>query len=1239
MSTRKKLRNTVIAGLLVVVLASVSTVTTVSARQTNINAIYRALMEDVKRADYPAAQLEAKKFAEAVKDQFGTSHPNYAQALNNLGNIYSSQGKYNDAEQMYQRALAIYEKAVGTNDPRLGQTLNNLAVLYRRKGDYVHAEQLYRRALAIREKSLGPDHLEVAQTLNNLAFLLNVQRKYAEAADLGQRALSIREKVLGVNAPDVAQTLDNLGQAYQGQGNFSQAEQLYMRSLAIREKVLGKDHPDVAAALITLAGLYYAQGNYIQADRLYQRAAAIYVKTYGPSYPDLANVRENLTRIDLQLGDIANALARSRKAIGAILAHSLSEAQATRQFGQLSGLIEKRANFFRTHVAIVAAAAQKKLGPPAALAEEAFESAQWALQASASVAVQQMAARFASGSGALGALVRENQDLTAAWRNTNSGLIAMLSQPGSQQNYTAIGALRRQIEETEDKLAANRARFEREFPDYAALADPKPLKSDEVQKLLGVDEAMVFFLTGDRQSYVFALTRDGFEWYTLPVGQNALADKVDAFRRGLDVDELNRSIAAGKPVLFDLGLAHELYATLLGPVEGLFKDKRSLLVVPSGPLTALPFHLLVTEKPPASQPDGKDATAAYRNAAWLLKSHAVTVLPAVASLKALRVFARHDEASKPFIGFGDPVFKDESAPPGSQRAAIKVATRTIAYSDYWRGAGVDRAKLADDLPPLPDTADELKAVAAKLGAPASDIYIGLAASETTVKKAPLADYRVVYFATHALVAGDVKGLGEPALALSLPKQPTPFDDGLLTASEVAQLKMDADWVVLSACNTAAGDKPGAEALSGLARAFFYAGARALLVSHWSVDSDAATRLTTSTFAILKDNPNIGRAEALRRAELAYLNDTSDPRNAYPAFWGPFEIVGEGAAKQVTPTQSTSDANEIIKSVESNSNVSDAPLSHAIKTISVRPPSDQVAVVAPPIVPATPVRTCAVSTMAVSSSRPAEPLTAAEECALKPRDSFKECDKCPEMIVVPPGSFTMGSPDDEKERSPSEGPQHQVTFAHSFSVGRFAVTFDEWDACVADGGCDNYLPIDENWGRGRRPVINVDWNDAQAYVAWLSRRTGRTYRLLSEAEREYVARAGTTTPFWWGPTISAKQVNQVNFADGFTSAYGHSVGIYRGKTVPVDSLQPNPWGLYQVLGNVWEWTEDCWNYSFRGAPSDGSAWSNGDCRHRVLRGGSWVDGAWRVRAASRYGTIDPTYRINYIGFRVARTLIQ
>ena len=244
------------------------------------------------------------------------------------------------------------------------------------------------------------------------------------------------------------------------------------------------------------------------------------------------------------------------------------------------------------------------------------------------------------------------------------------------------------------------------------------------------------------------------------------------------------------------------------------------------------------------------------------------------------------------IGFGDPVFDRTTPKPGRQH----VSALNRSLTSFYRGVTADTKALAGVLPALPETADELRAIAKILGAGSEDIKLGEAASVTTVKKEPLANYRVVYFATHALVAGQVeefaKVKAEPALVLSIPVTPSEEDDGLLTASEVAMLKLNADFVVLSACNTAAGDKPGAEALSGLARAFFYAGAKSLVVSHWEVDSKATVALMDGLFEALKAKPHLSHAEALRISMLRMIANSSEPELAEPKFWAPFVVVGE-----------------------------------------------------------------------------------------------------------------------------------------------------------------------------------------------------------------------------------------------------------------------------------------------------------------------------------------------------------
>jgi len=250
--------------------------------------------------------------------------------------------------------------------------------------------------------------------------------------------------------------------------------------------------------------------------------------------------------------------------------------------------------------------------------------------------------------------------------------------------------------------------------------------------------------------------------------------------------------------------------------------------------------------------------------------------------------------------------------------------------------------------------------------------------------------------------------------------------------------------------------------------------------------------------------------------------------------------------------------------------------------------------------------------------------------LKPGDSFKDCPECPEMVVVPPGSFTMGSAAGEQGRDADEGPQHNVSMARPFAVGKFEVMFAEWDACVATRAC-KHKPEDRGWGRGNRPVINISWDHITLeYLPWLTRKSGKTYRLLTEAEWEYAARAGKTTPFSTGHTITTDQAN----FDG-RSIYGDSAkGQYRRETTEVGSFKPNAFGLHDMHGNVWEWVEDCYRNSYAGAPTDGSAVISSVCTSRVLRGGSWESYAWHVRSAVRR---PDSRQHSEVGFRLARTL--
>ena len=507
-------------------------------------------------------------------------------------------------------------------------------------------------------------------------------------------------------------------------------------------------------------------------------------------------------------------------------------------------------------------------------AAESFESAQLAGVSTAGVAVAAASARLASGGGDRAAVIRERQDMAQMWQALDSAIVKAVSKPSAARNADAEKQLRASLADTTLIIEALDTQIAKEFPEYAELSNPKPLSAEAAQTLLAPDEALLVYISAEDATWLWVLRHDRISFHRIDLGAKALIHDVGALRAALDPDR-NPDFAP-----FPATSAHALYEKLLGPALPLLNGVRNLLIVPDGALESLPLSVLVTKAPERDPQSPAD----HREIAWLARDYAVTVLPAVTSLRALRQPTKVASAEAPFLGVGNPVLDGK---PGSERG--------VRLASLFRGA-LANVEDVRKLEALPETADELRVIANTLGAGDDDLLLGERASEPLLRGRPLDRYRVIQFATHGLVSGDLPGLVEPALVLTPPKEASPENDGLLTASKVATLKLNADWVVLSACNTAAGDgTPDAGGLSGLAKAFFYAGARSLLVSHWKVPSEATVNLTTTAFEELKREPTIGRAEALRRAEMAMLDPKNPPELAHPLVWAPFVLAGEGGA--------------------------------------------------------------------------------------------------------------------------------------------------------------------------------------------------------------------------------------------------------------------------------------------------------------------------------------------------------
>ncbi|MFH1982518.1 MAG: CHAT domain-containing protein [Pseudomonadota bacterium] len=522
-------------------------------------------------------------------------------------------------------------------------------------------------------------------------------------------------------------------------------------------------------------------------------------------------------------------------------------------------------------------------------------------------AVAMSSARSAVKDPALSSLIRQRQDLELKLSSLKNCLSSALYAPPELINTEVINELQNQVETLNLAAETLAQDIKARFPEYENIVNPDNADVTKVRSTLGDSEALISIFSGKNYTFTWAVPKTGaVSLVKAPIGRARMAAVVDELREALNPGGLT-SIMDLPP--YDLKLAYTLYEQTLKPVEAGWKKAKNLMVITQGPIGQIPLSILPTT--PAVEPDsapGKPGFSKYQEENWLIKTHSVTVLPSVSALINLRSFVAKKTERVAYAGFGDPYFNLEQlaeaeteASKEASRPAMRNAPVLLRGIRVTKAGALDKEKIASVdismLNRLPDTREEVIDIAASLKADiARDVYLGRQASEHTIKSMTLDDRRVVVFATHGLVAGDLDGLDQPALALSAPAVTGNADeDGLLTMGEIMGLRLNADWVVLSACNTGAAEGDGAEAVSGLGQAFFYAGARSLLVTGWPVETVSAKMLTTSLFQRQLAHPDSDRAQLLRLTMIDMIEKKHEHGFSYahPIFWAPFSIVGDG----------------------------------------------------------------------------------------------------------------------------------------------------------------------------------------------------------------------------------------------------------------------------------------------------------------------------------------------------------
>ncbi|SIT58814.1 exported hypothetical protein [Mesorhizobium prunaredense] len=842
---------------------------------------------------YPDAEnlfIESMDILRPIGDE-AKSH--YANSLGGLGEVYLSQHRQVNAEQAILGSSKLVSAIFGETSKEAANAKHVVGEMYLTFGESKKAIPYMEEALKIKEKLYDPDGTAVALALHQLASAYQQAKRYQDAERLYLAALDIRERKLGPEHLYTASTVENLGGLYDDLDQPGKAIQSLNRALSIKRHLLGEDHPNVALTFRHIGDFHFVRGQYKEAHQAFASANKITIDQITGSWlsPDSVS----------------------------------SSSEAAQQWSQGAGFVHE-----------IQAAYEIGRADPSKLSQmfaESFVNSQWAEISQASATLSLMAGRDAVVEEGAKREVRRLQDLEVQLRRlrleaieSHVSLDVAVDQEQQRGRLMAEEAL-------VDQIRVARTRVRDAMPKYFEYISPSPLTVERVQKqLLAEDEALIAFVVTplyreglNDQVFMLALTKDNFAFVKSNMRGMTVRAIVESLRCGLDdtywdqprilgsscAELVNRARPEGdQPLPFRFDYSHLLYANLIAPLGDIITGKR-LLIVPSGPLQKLPFHVLVTQDAGGETADKYEG---YKGIHWLGLDYTISILPSINSLGRLRVRQSPARGMRPFIGFGDPALANcddneqqiecpAPAPKTMGRQSLtepKAPHRTKRNLPYkLEAAGQtswDRDAIRTTVRSmcrLPETATELRCIAKSLNVTEDTLFLADRMSKAALLRldsdGELDNYRIVHFATHGLIASDLPmgdRVAEPSLIFTPPVDgDLSSDDGLLRASEVAKLHLSADAVVLSACNTASTSEQGKEALSGLSQAFFYAGARSIIVSHWAVDTEAAVTLATSALT------NGDLAEGLREGMKALMEDTSRPDYAHPSVWAPFIFVG------------------------------------------------------------------------------------------------------------------------------------------------------------------------------------------------------------------------------------------------------------------------------------------------------------------------------------------------------------